>query len=97
MHWNHCTATLQNKDVVGRKPSPKSGCIKSWSGQILMDIDDILKRRSQYVEELFDVVRGPKKEFEMQSEKMNHNKTNGPGEIPVELFHALNETWLVHF
>ncbi|GFS20853.1 RNA-directed DNA polymerase from mobile element jockey-like [Elysia marginata] len=47
----------QIKDVVSRKPSPKSGCIKSRSGQILMDINGILKRWSQYVEELFDDVR----------------------------------------
>ncbi|GFR66898.1 hypothetical protein ElyMa_000239900 [Elysia marginata] len=38
----------------------EAGCIKSGSGQILMDIDDILKRWSQYVEELFDDVRGPR-------------------------------------
>ncbi|GFS11916.1 hypothetical protein ElyMa_004846300 [Elysia marginata] len=51
----------QIKDVVlvGRKPSSKSGCIKSQSGQILMDIADTLKRWSQYVDELFDDVRGP--------------------------------------
>ncbi|GFR60588.1 hypothetical protein ElyMa_005410700 [Elysia marginata] len=50
----------QTKDVVSRKRSPKSGCIKSRSGQILMDIADILRRWSQYVEELFDDVRGPR-------------------------------------
>ncbi|RUS72309.1 hypothetical protein EGW08_019932 [Elysia chlorotica] len=94
----------------GRKPSPKSGCIKSQSGQILMDIDDILKRWSQYVEELFDDMRGlrpliwnnegpPIMEEEVRNaiKKMKHNKATRPDEIPVELFDALDETCLVHF
>ncbi|GFR90814.1 hypothetical protein ElyMa_002577200 [Elysia marginata] len=99
----------QIKDVVGRKLSPKSGCIKSQSGQILMDIADILKRWSQYVEELFDDVRGPRppirnnegppimEEVRNAIRKTNHNKANGPDEILVELFDALYETCLVHF
>ncbi|GFR93195.1 RNA-directed DNA polymerase from mobile element jockey-like [Elysia marginata] len=99
----------QIEDVVGRKPSPKSGCIKLQSGQFLMDISDILKRWSQYVEELFDDVRGPRppirnnegppimEEVKNAIRKMNHNKAAGPDEIPIELFDALNETCLVHF
>ncbi|RUS75834.1 hypothetical protein EGW08_016403 [Elysia chlorotica] len=88
------------KDVAGRKPSPKSGCIKSQSGQILMDIDDILNRWSQYVKELFDDMRGPpsmEEEVRNTIRKMKHNKATGPDEIPVELFDALNETCLIHF
>ncbi|GFR82208.1 endonuclease-reverse transcriptase [Elysia marginata] len=75
-----------------------------------MDISDILERWSQYVEELFDDVRGPKppirnnegppimeEEVRNAIRKMNHNKATGPDETPVELFDALNETCLVHF
>ncbi|RUS71349.1 hypothetical protein EGW08_020892 [Elysia chlorotica] len=95
------------KDVAGRKPSPKSSCIKSQSGQFLVDIDDILKKWSQYAEELFDDPRPPirnnkgppimEEEVRNAIRKMKHNKATGPDEIPVELFDALNETCLIHF
>ena len=97
------------KDVTGRKPSPRSGCIKSKDGQTLMDIEDKLNRWSEYIQDLFDDDRGPppeinndegppilKDEVNAAIEKMKPNKAAGPDEIPVEIFDALNETGITH-
>jgi len=98
------------KDVIGRKPSPRSGCIKSKKGRILMDVEDKLNRWSEYIQDLFEDERGPppeinndygpsilKEEVRAAIRKMKQNKAAGPDEIPVEIFDALNDNGISHF
>jgi len=93
------------KEVTGQKSTPKSGCIKSKTGDILMDKADILKRWSEYIEELFHDTRGPppaienivegptilKEEVEHALSKMKLGKATGPDRIPAEVFLALDD------
>ena len=94
------------KEVTGKSPSPRSGCIKSKEGYILMDKSEILHRWLEYIEDLYDDQRGPapvintstgglpilKEEVEQAMQRMKKGKAAGPDNVPIELITALEET-----
>ena len=93
------------KEITAQKSISKSGCIKSKTGNILMDKNDILKRWSEYIEDLFYDTRGPtptiestiegpailKEEVEHALSKMKQGKATGPDGVPAEAIVALED------
>ena len=47
------------KEVTGKNPLSKTGCLKSKDGQILMGKNEILNRWSEYIEDLYNDERCP--------------------------------------
>ena len=47
------------KEVTGKNPSSRLGCLKSKDGQILMGKNEILNRWSEYIEDLYNDERCP--------------------------------------
>jgi len=93
------------KEVSNKKPQSQTGCIKSSTGDILIEKKDILLRWAEYIEELFYDVRGEKPqisktmegpailqtEVEKAIKATKKGKSVGPDNIPVEAFEALDE------
>ena len=93
------------KEITAQKSISKSGCIKSKTGNILMDKNDILKRWSEYIEDLFYDTRGPtptiestiegpailKEEVEHALSKMKQGKATGPDGVPAEAIVGLED------
>ena len=91
------------KEVTGKKSSAKTSCLRSKEGNILMEKEDILKRWSEYIEELYHDERGPlpiinneeegppilEEEVSKALGKMKRGKASGPDEIPSKLITAL--------
>jgi len=93
-----------------RNYASKSGCLRSKTGEILMEEEEILKRWSEYIAELFDdpdrtfkpfsfsePMSGPsilKSEIKHALEKSKDNKANGPDEISTEMLKMLDEIGL---
>ena len=98
---------MHNKinDISNKKASSQNNCIKSKDGKILMNKADILKRWTEYIEELFYDDRGDQleitkpmegppileSEVEKAIKEMNKGKAIGPDLIPVEAYEALDE------
>ena len=92
-------------DIANKKSSSQSGCIKSKDGNILMNKTDILKRWTEYIEDLFYDVRKDQQEINKPMEgppisetevenairEMKKGKAVGPDLIPVEAYEALDE------
>ena len=93
------------KLLSNRRTCSSSGCIKSKDGTLVMEREDILKRWSEYIEELFYDDRGQKplirKNIEgpriLKSEvsaavaHTKRNKAAGPDGIVVEMIEALED------
>ena len=93
------------KLLSNRRTCSSSGCIKSKDGTLIMEREDILKRWSEYIEELFYDDRGQKplirKNIEgpriLKSEvsaavaHTKRNKAAGPDGIVVEMIEALED------
>ena len=56
---NSKTVYQKIKEVIGKKATPKTGCIRSKDGDTLMEKVDILNRWSEYITELYHDDRGP--------------------------------------
>ena len=92
-------------EITGKPRYTSSGCIRSKSGTILIEKNEILNRWSEYIEELFDDNRmskrnirknmeGPpimKDEVRQAIKSMKGNKATGPDGIFVEMIQSLNE------
>ena len=48
------------KEVSGKTSCTRTGCLKPRTGDIIMDKHEVLKRWSEYIEELFYNERGEK-------------------------------------
>ena len=96
--FNEISQMTQKKKIA-------SGCIKSKDGEVLFETDKILKRWTEYVEELFyddrpenpiiDFLQGPdiiKAEVESALKQMSSGKAKGVDNIPTESLRALNDT-----
>ena len=108
IHGNTKFMHQKIKEVTIQKSATKSDCIKSKSGNILMDKNDILNRWSEYIEDLFHDTRGPpptienttvgpailKEEVEHALSKMKQGKAIGPDGIPTEAIIALEDLGL---
>ncbi len=93
------------KEVSGKKSCVNTGCLRSKTGEVLMDKDEVLNRWSEYIEELFYDERGEKplikKNIEgpeiMKAEvkyalnRMKHGKATGPDNIPAEAIESLED------
>ena len=99
MHSNICK-------ITGRRGCTSSGCIKSKSGEIIMEKAQVLQRWTEYIKELYEDDRhkekpgikkdmqGPrilKAEIEKAINHMKNNKVTGPDEIAVEQIKGLRE------
>ena len=91
------------KALSGRNTRTCSACIKAKDGQILVDDEDIMKRWSEYIAELFEDDRGERpivrrnmdgprimeSEIRAAMKKMKQNKACGPDGINIEILEAL--------
>ena len=106
---------LSNKDtrsmhqkinkLCGRKTSPTTGCLRSKSGEIIMEKEKIKERWIEYIGELYNSQRnehfifnnngeGPpilKDEVRYAMNKMKHGKAPGPDKITSEILEALED------
>ena len=94
------------REITGRRGCTSSGCIKSKSGEIIMEKAQVLQRWTEYIKELYEDDRheekpwikkdmqGPrilKAEIEKAINHMKNNKATGPDEIAVEQIKGLGE------
>ena len=93
------------KEVTGKNPSSRIGCLKSKDGQILMGKNEILNRWSEYIKDLYNDERCPAppisngtegspilvEEVEHALKKMKKGKAAGPDDVPIELITALQD------
>ena len=93
------------KTVTGSRRQVCSGCVASKDGNILVEKEEVLKRWSEYINELFHDERGDQprifKNFdgpeilpaEIQKAmcKMKRNKACGPDQISIEMITALDD------
>ena len=101
---NHCRMYEKIKSFMTDKSASTGSCIKSESGDILFETDEILKRWTEYVEKLFDgkrdetylhqFMQGPtilKAEVEAALNSMSKGKSSGIDNISTEMLQALGE------
>ena len=93
------------KELCGKKVCSSGGCIKSKDGDIIIEKDQILKRWTEYITELFEDDRGNlptinreidgpdilQAEVQAAVRSMKSNKATGPDEISAELIQSLGE------
>ena len=94
------------REITGRRGCTSSGCIKSKSGEIIMEKAQVLQIWTEYIKELYEDDRhkekpwikkdmqGPrilKAEIEKAINHMKNNKATGPDEIAVEQIKGLGE------
>ena len=107
---NKNNASLMHKNInfiVEKKPNNKSGCLKSKSGDILVEKTEIIKRWTEYIQDLYnddridtDVVfneEGPPiliTEVEDAIKRTKIRKTPGPDNITIEEIQALDNFWI---
>ena len=94
------------REVSGKKSCSSTGCIRSKTGEILIEKQMILGRWSEYIGDLYeddergDIPKikrnmdGPpilKSEVEAAIKKMKSGKATGPDNIPIEIVTSLEE------
>ena len=94
------------REITGRRGCTSSGCIKSKSGEIIIEKAQVLQILTEYIKELYEDDRhkenpwikkdmqGPrilKAEIEKAINHMKNNKATGPDEIAVEQIKGLGE------
>lgn len=105
IEMNKNNARLMHKNINSiavKKPNNKSGCLKSESGNILVEKTEIIKRWTEYIQDLYNDDRidtgvlfneeGPPiliTEVEDAIKQTKVRKTPGPGNITVEEIQAL--------
>ena len=102
VHKMHSTM----REITGRRGCTSNECIKSKSGEIIMEKAQVLQRWTEYIKELYEDDRhkekpwikksmhGPrilKAETEKAINRMKNNKATGPDEIAVEQIKNLGE------
>ena len=96
------------QEICHTKKRSTDGCIKTKSGELLMDNDEILNRWSEYIEELYEDNRPEEmshSNLEGQSilqdevraalHKMKDGKAFGPDNIAIEMLKSLEEIGIV--
>ncbi|GFS05057.1 endonuclease-reverse transcriptase [Elysia marginata] len=93
-------------EIAGKwKSGPASSCIKDKDGNMLIEKNEVLNRRAEYIEDLFQDDRQDKPYIEKPIEDppilkdevhktmtmMNHGKAAGPDGITIEALIALGE------
>ena len=93
------------REITGMKRPYRGETIKDKNGNILTDIDEVLKRWEEYVRELYDDERGEspeigremsgppilKSEVELAIKCMKKGKAVGEDEVMVEMVEAAGE------
>ena len=93
------------KEISGHNICSSSGCIKSKTGAVIMEKEQVLRRWSEYIGESFHDNRGGKPKITKNLEgprilksevrtaiaEMKRNKAAGPDGIVAEMIYALDE------
>ena len=95
------------REITGKMVSRPSACIKSSTGEVLYEPEDVARRLSEYLGQLFNDFRtneeftslnalsGPpiiKDEIRWALHKSKTNKAAGPDEVVTEMLKALGDT-----